>query len=212
MKTKIDSLGDPDTFRKGYEHVRLNDPRLARVMEKKGPLSFSPEGEMFEALVESILSQQLAGPSARSIIAKVRAIYPDGKLDAATLHSTPARKLRAAGVSPQKRVYLKDLSSRVANGRIDLEALREMSDEEIITILDEVKGIGPWTVHMLLIFTLGRINVLPVDDLGIKKGIQQIYSLGEMPKKAEIEKIAESWSPYRSVASLYLWRHKDGDE
>jgi DNA-3-methyladenine glycosylase II len=209
MKSKIESLGDAKTFRKGFDHVKSKDAKLAKVMEKHGPLKFEPEGEIFESLVESILSQQLAGPAARSIIGKVRAIYPDGKLEAKSLYKTPTRKLRAAGVSPQKLTYLKDLSSRVAKGKIDLGALRAMGDEEIITILDEVKGIGPWTVHMLLIFTFGRTNVLPVDDLGIKKGVQHLYSLEEMPKKADIEKLGENWHPYRSVASLYLWRHKD---
>lgn len=209
MRTKIETLGDAKTFKKGFNHVKSKDAKLALVMEKHGPLEFKPEGEIFESLVESILSQQLAGPAARAIIRKVRAIYPDGKLEASVLYTTPTRKLRAAGVSPQKLTYLKDLSSRVARGRIDLEALREMEDEDIITILDEVKGIGPWTVHMLLIFTLGRTNILPVDDLGIRKGMQRLYSLEEMPKKTEMEKLAESWQPYRSVASLYLWRAKD---
>ncbi len=178
-------------------------------MEKHGVIKFKAEGEMFEALVESILSQQLAGPAASAIIRKVRAIYPDGVLEAKAVYKTPMRKLRAAGVSPQKLGYLRDLSGRVFRGKIDLEALRDMSDEEIITTLDEVKGIGPWTVHMLLIFTLGRPDVLPVDDFGIRKGVQQLYSLRELPKKAEIEKLAENWRPYCSVASLYLWRHKD---
>jgi DNA-3-methyladenine glycosylase II len=203
------SLGDPRVFRKGFDHVRSRDQKLASVMEKHGVIKFKTEGEIFEALVESILSQQLAGAAASAIIRRVRAIYPDGALEAQEVYKTPTRKLRAAGVSPQKLGYLKDLSGRVVKGEIDLEALREMSDEEIIRILDEVKGIGPWTVHMLLIFTLGRPNVLPVDDFGIRKGVQQLYSLQEMPKKAEIEKLAENWQPYCSVASLYLWRHKD---
>ena len=209
MKASAASLGNPRVFRKGFDHVRSNDARLAAGMEKHGVIKFKVEGEIFEALVESILSQQLAGPAASAIIRKVRAIYPGGILEAAAVYRTPARKLRAAGVSPQKLGYLKDLSSRVVRGKIDLEALREMSDEEIIRILDEVKGIGPWTVHMLLIFTLGRTNVLPVDDFGIRRGVQQLYSLREMPKEAEIEKLAENWRPYCSVSSLYLWRHKD---
>jgi DNA-3-methyladenine glycosylase II len=196
-------------FRKGFDHVKSRDDKLASVMEKHGIIKFKVEGEVFEALVESILSQQLAGAAASAIIRKVRAIYPGGVLEAKALYKTPTRKLRAAGVSPQKLGYLKDLSGRVVKGKLDLEALRELRDEEIVSILDEVKGIGPWTVHMFLIFTLGRPNVLPVDDFGIKKGVQQLYSLEEMPKRAEIEKLAEKWQPYCSVASLYLWRHKD---
>ncbi len=209
MNASIATLGNPRVFRKGFDHIRSRDRTLALVMEKHGVIKFKAEGEMFEALVESILSQQLAGPAASAIIRKVRAIYPDGVLEAKAVYKTPMRKLRAAGVSPQKLGYLRDLSGRVFRGKIDLEALRDMSDEEIITTLDEVKGIGPWTVHMLLIFTLGRPDVLPVDDFGIRKGVQQLYSLRELPKKAEIEKLAENWRPFCSVASLYLWRHKD---
>jgi DNA-3-methyladenine glycosylase II len=199
-------LGNPKEFRKGFDHIRKNDAKLAVVLDKHGVVKFDPSGEIFEALVESILSQQIASAAADSIIRKVRAIYPDGKLEAASMSKTPARKLRSAGVSPQKLTYLKDLSKKVASGKIDLEGLRDMDDQEIITVLDEVKGIGPWTVHMLLIFTLGRADVLPVDDLAVRKRIQQVYSLQEMPKKAEIEKLAENWRPYSTVASLYLWR------
>lgn len=178
-------------------------------MDKHGVIKFKAEGELFESLVESILSQQLSWASASSIIKKVRALYPDGELEATALYRTPTRKLRSAGVSPQKVGYLKDLSSKVAKNQIDLEALRSMNDDEIIRILDAVKGIGPWTVQMLLIFTLGRADVFPVDDLGIRKGVQAVYSMKDLPKKGEMESLSETWRPYRSVASLYLWRHKD---
>jgi DNA-3-methyladenine glycosylase II len=209
MSHRRESLADAETFRRGYDHIRVKDPLLGKVLEKHGVIEFRAEGDLFESLVESILSQQLASPSANSIIRKVRAIYPDGKLEAQAVYKTPVSKLRAAGVSPQKITYLKDLSKRVSKGTIDLESLRSMDDERIIEILDEVRGIGPWTVHMLLIFTLGRTNVLPVDDLGVRKGMQRLYSLKEMPKKKEMEKLGESWHPYRTVASLYLWRHTD---
>jgi DNA-3-methyladenine glycosylase II len=209
MSHRRESLADAKTFRRGYDHVRAKDPLLGKVLEKHGVIEFRAEGDLFESLVESILSQQLASPSANSIIRKVRAIYPDGKLEAGAVYKTPVSKLRSAGVSPQKITYLKDLSKRVSKGTIDLESLRSMDDERIIEVLDEVRGIGPWTVHMLLIFTLGRTNVLPVDDLGVRKGMQRLYSLKEMPKKKEMEKLGESWHPYRTVASLYLWRHTD---
>jgi DNA-3-methyladenine glycosylase II len=209
MATRRESLADARVFRRGFDHIRKSDPVLAPVLDSHGVLKFTAEGDLFESLVESILSQQLAGAAASSIIRRVRAIYPEGRLDADALYRTPARKLRSAGVSPQKLSYLRDLSKRVSKGAVELEALREMEDEEIIRTLDEVRGIGPWTVQMLLIFTLGRTDVLPVDDLGVRKGVQGVYHLRDMPKKAEIERIGESWRPYRSVASLYLWRHKD---
>ncbi|MHB2035242.1 MAG: DNA-3-methyladenine glycosylase family protein [Nitrososphaerales archaeon] len=207
----MQSLGDPTTFVAAINHLSQNDPRLAKIIKKHGRIEFKLQGEMFESLVESILGQQLAGAAAEAIIKRVRALYIGGKLQARTLYSTPVRKLRSAGVSPQKARYLKDLSSRVVKGRLDLESLRKKSDDELLEALDEVLGIGPWTVHMLMIFTLGRVDVLPFDDLGIKKGIQKAYRLREMPKKERIELLAKNWHPYCSVASLYLWRHKDSD-
>ena len=202
-------LGNKNEFRRGFEHIRKNDPKLGKVLDDRGVIAFRPNGEMFESLVESILSQQLAGSAAESIIRKVRAIYADGRLEPGPLSRTRPARLRAAGVSPQKLSYLKDLSKKVASGAVDLEALREMEDQEIVRILDEIRGVGPWTVHMLLIFTLGRPDVLPVDDFGVKKAIQVLYSLAEMPDKERVEEIAESWRPYRSIGSLYLWQYKD---
>jgi DNA-3-methyladenine glycosylase II len=210
-KSKAESLGDARTFRAGFAHVRKADPTLMPILDARGVLKFKPQGEPFESLVESILSQQLAGAAASSIIKRVRALFPEGKLEAKGMRRIDARKLRAAGVSPQKLSYLKDLSARVVDGRLDLEALESMSDEEIMETLDEVKGIGPWTVHMFLIFTLGRPDVLPVDDYGIRMSVQRIYGLPQLPKRAEIEKLAEGWHPYSTVASLYLWHAKDNE-
>jgi len=210
-KSKAESLGDARTFKAGYAHIKNSDPRLRPILDASGVLKFKPHGEPFESLVESILSQQLAGSAASAIIKKVRALFPDGELEAKRIHRIDGRKLRAAGVSPQKLSYLKDLAARVVAGTLDLEALESMSDEEIIEVLDEVKGIGPWTVHMFLIFTLGRPNVLPVDDYGIRMSVQRIYGLSELPKKGEIEKLAERWHPYSTVASLYLWHSRDNE-
>jgi len=210
-KNEEKSLGDSRTFKAGYAHIRKRDPELRPILDARGVLEFDPQGEPFESLVESILSQQLAGAAASAIIKKVRALFPDGELEAKRIHRVDAKKLRGAGVSPQKLSYLKDLAARVVEGRLDLEALKSMSDQQIIDVLDEVKGIGPWTVHMFLIFTLGRPNVLPVDDYGIRMSVQRIYGLEDIPKKADIEKLAERWHPYSTVASLYLWHAKDNE-
>jgi DNA-3-methyladenine glycosylase II len=196
-------------LKKAIEHLRQSDPKLARVIETQKPLKFVAEGEMFQSLVESILTQQLAWAAASAIIGRVKALYEGGIIEAVALYKTPVSKLRKAGVSPQKIRYLKDLSSRVVKGKLDLELLKSKPDLKLLEALDEVLGIGPWTIHMLLIFTLGRPDVLPVDDLGIRKAIQQIYSLAEIPKKDAIEVLAKNWHPYCSVASLYLWRHLD---
>jgi DNA-3-methyladenine glycosylase II len=210
-KPRHPSLRDARSFKQGYVHIRKSDHRLKPILEARGIIEFKPEGEPFESLVESILSQQLAGSAASAIIRKVRALFPEGEIGARRLHRMHGRKLRAAGVSPQKLSYLKDLAARVVDGRLDLEGLDAMSDEEILEVLDEVKGIGPWTVHMFLIFTLGRPNVLPVDDYGIRTSVQRVYGLTELPRRAEIAKLAEKWRPYSTVASLYLWQAKDNE-
>jgi len=211
MATPLLSIGDPWVFKKGLGHLKRSDPLLRSLIERHGVLEFVPEGEMFQSLVESILTQQLAWAAASAIISRVKDLFPGGVIDAALLYATPVRKLRKAGVSPQKIRYLKDLSGRVSKGKLDLEALKEREDEVLLEALDEVLGIGPWTIHMLLIFTLGRPDVLPVDDLGIQKAIQSIYSLQDIPERQAIEKLAEKWHPYCSIASLYLWKHKDTD-
>jgi DNA-3-methyladenine glycosylase II len=210
-KLKHHSLGDPRAFRAGYAHVRKKDPKLRPILEARGVIRFKPKGEPFESLVESILSQQLAWSAAAAIIKKVRGLFPDGELEARRIHRVDARKLRAAGVSPQKLTYLKDLAARVVDGRLDLDELSSLPDEEIVAVLDEVKGIGPWTVHMFLIFTLGRPDVLPVDDYGIRMSVQRVYGLSELPERATIEKLAERWHPYSTLASLYLWHAKDNE-
>ena len=132
-------------------------------------------------------------------------------IEARALNELPASKLRKAGVSPQKIRYLKDLSSRVVDGRLVLNLLRWKSDDEVVRALDEVKGIGPWTAHMFLLFVLGRPDVLPVGDLGIRLAIQKVYSLRKLPKAEKIEKIATNWHPYCSIASLYLWHAKESE-
>jgi DNA-3-methyladenine glycosylase II len=206
---KTHSIGNLREFKKGIAHLKEKDPKLATVIEKLGPIEFAAEGEMFPSLVESILSQQLAGAAASAIIGRVRKLFPEEKIEASALYAMPVSKLRKAGVSPQKMRYLKDLSRRVVKGKLDLELLKDKEDAILLEALDEVLGIGPWTIHMLLIFTLGRPDILPVDDFGIRKAIQAVYSLPEMPKKNEIEELAKNWHPYCSVASLYLWKHID---
>lgn len=203
------TLSDERVFREGFRHVRESDPRLRPILDAQGPIRFKTEGEPFESLVELVLSQQLAGSAASAIIKKVRGLFPDGQLEPERIGRTDGRRLRAAGVSPQKLTYLKDLSKHVVRGKIDLGSLDSKPDGEIIEILDRVKGIGQWTVQMFLIFTLGRPDVLPVDDYGIKTSVKRIYRLRDLPNKAKLEKLGEKWEPYRTVASLYLWRAKD---
>jgi len=201
-------IGEPQTFRAGARHVSRQDPKIRVLVKKHGPIAFEVDGDPFESLVGSILSQQLNGAVAKSIFEKLKAISSD-TISAERLSMISTSKLRRIGVSPQKISYLKDLSARVVSGRLDLDDLKNRSDDEIIRILDEVKGIGPWTAHMFLLFTLGRPDVLPVGDLGIQMSIRKLYLLRKDPDAEKIKKIARNWHPYCSVASLYLWREKD---
>lgn len=210
-RRRAGSLADRATFEAGYSHIKARDPLLRPILDAKGVLDFSPGGDPFESLVESILSQQLAWSAASSIIERVRGLFPGGRITAAEMKGVRPTRLRMAGVSPQKLTYLKDLAGRVAGGRLDLAPLREMSDEEVVDALDEVKGIGPWTAHMFLIFTLGRPDVLPVDDYGIRASAQRVYGLPGLPARADLERLAQRWRPYCTVASLYLWHARDGE-
>ncbi len=203
------NISDPVIFQQAIAHLRNRDPRLRRIIDKHGAIEFKTSGEMFESLVKSIIGQQVSGYAANAIIARVRALYESGNLTPKSVYRTRRSALRDAGISPQKLRYLRDLSKRVVKKQLDLQALTERPDEELVESLDQVLGIGPWTVHMILIFTLGRPDVLPVDDFGIKKAIQEVYSLSEIPRAESIHALAKKWHPYCSVASLYLWRHKD---
>ena len=202
------NINERRTFLLGAKHVSKVDPKIQQLVKELGQIDFEAGGDPFESLVEAIISQQLSGKSARAIFGRLKALIGCEVIGAHALNSVHVSRLRKVGVSPQKIRYLKDLSSRVANGQLDLERLKEMEDAEVIRVLDEVKGIGPWTAHMFLLFTLGRPDVLPVDDLGIQLAVKMVYSLRKLPSAKKIEEIASNWHPYCSVASLYLWHAK----
>ena len=203
------NINEPRTFQLGARHLSEADPRIRQLVKTVGPIDFEAGGDPFESLVEAIISQQLSGQSARAIFGRLKAAIGCEVIEAQALKRMHVSRLRKAGVSPQKIRYLRDLSSRFANGQLDLNGLKEMDDHEVIRVLDEVKGIGPWTAHMFLLFTLGRPDVLPVGDLGIQMAVKRVYSLRKLPSAKKIEEIASNWHPYCSVASLYLWRAKN---
>ncbi len=208
--TRFPSIGNPHTFRLGVGHVSKADARIRPLIKKHGIIKFQVDGgNPFESLVEAIISQQLNGLVARTIFGRLKAIVNSEAIDADSLAQVPDPMMRKAGVSPQKIRYLKDLTSRVLEGQLNLHDLKHMPDDEVTRQLDEVKGIGPWTAHMFLLFTLGRPDVLPVDDLGIQKSVQSVYSLRKLPNAERITEIAKRWHPYCSIASLYLWHAKD---
>ena len=181
------------------------DRRLAKIIDQVGKYNISQTKNPYESLVEAIITQQLSGKAADSISKRFRAIYRRFPKPADVL-KTPDSKLRKAGLSAMKVKYIKDLSARIDSGELRLASMKNLADDEVVAELTKVKGIGRWTAEMFLIFSLGRLDVLPVGDLGLRKGVQRLHSLPELPEKDEIEKIAEKWRPYRTVATWYLWR------
>jgi DNA-3-methyladenine glycosylase II len=174
-----------------------------------GPYEFRLDDDHYEALVGSIIFQQLAGASARAILNRFKQIY-DGKFPRPRQYlDTEEKYLRASGLSPQKIGYIRDLSERIENGVLDLERLSHFPSDAVVKVLDEVKGIGRWTAEMFLIFVLGRTDVLPVDDLGLRKAAQKIYRLRKQPSKEKFEQLSKNWHPYCSIATLYLWRSQE---
>jgi len=168
----------------------------------------------FDALAESIAYQQLSGKAAATIFGRVRALYPKRKwLDPEQLLATPDETLRAAGLSRAKTAALKDLAAKTIDGTVpSARALIRMSDDEIIMRLTTVRGIGRWTVEMLLLFDLGRPDVWPVDDYGVRKGFAKTFRRRKLPTPKQLMKFGEKWRPYRSVAAWYFWRALDAPE
>lgn len=195
-------------------HLKRVDPVLAAVIDRVGPcrLEQRREGTHFDALVRSIVYQQLSGKAASTILGRVHELYGSRSPTPTELLATPDETLRAAGLSRQKLSYLKDLAAKVENGVVPLaaDAIDHLGDDEIIERLVQVKGIGRWTVHMFLIFRLGRPDVLPELDLGIQNAIRRAYRLRKQPKPKDVLRIGKNWTPHASVASWYLWRSLEG--
>jgi DNA-3-methyladenine glycosylase II len=188
-------------------HLRKKDRTLRRVIDAAGPCTLKPRRDRFWMLVCSILSQQLSTKSAETIRNRVDAAL-ETRTPQALAKLSPAT-LRGCGVSPQKLGYLADLCQSVLVERVDLKKINRKSDEEVIEELIQIKGIGRWTAHMFLMFSLGRPDVFPVGDLGVKMAIRDLYEFGEMPSDDEAQAIAAPWRPYASVASWYCWRSLD---
>ncbi len=195
------------------QHLGQTDPRFAALIARSRKYDVIPRmvASPFDSLAESIAYQQLSGKAAATIFGRVRALYPGRKrLDPAKLLATPDATLRAAGLSGSKTAALKDLSAKALAGIVPTgRALVKMSDEEIIERLIAVRGIGRWTVEMLLIFDLGRLDVWPVDDYGVRKGFAKTFNRRKLPTPKQLRKIGEKWRPYRSVAAWYFWRALD---
>lgn len=191
------------------DHLRRADPILARVIDSVGPFTLEAQGGSFRSLAQAIFFQQLAGPAARAIMKRVLDLFGTDDARFFTPEEFLAasdKDLRAAGLSRQKLGYLRDLAAKFASGQLREDEFANLDDEEVIHRVTAVKGIGRWTAEMFLIFSLGRPDVLPVDDLGVRRGFQQVYALDGPASPEQMQSIAEPWRPFRSVATWYMWR------
>jgi DNA-3-methyladenine glycosylase II len=187
------------------EYLSEVDPVMRATIELVGLCTLQPDPDVFSALVDAIISQQISVKAADAIMARVRAALPEGKVTPENLKTLDFERLRALGLSTPKARYVQNLVEHIQAGQLQLERLQEMEDEEVINQLTAVKGIGRWTAEMCLIFTLGRPDVLPVDDLGFLEGVRVAYQLAERPSKQEVRERGELWRPYRTFATWYMW-------
>jgi DNA-3-methyladenine glycosylase II len=192
-------------MREAIVHLRRTDPVLCEIINRVGDYRIEFREPDFETLVKSIVYQQLSGRVASVIFERLLSAA-GGTISPANVLKLRPTRMRAAGLSAQKTVYIRDLARHTRDGHVVFEDLRGLSDVEVIEKLTVVKGIGVWTAHMFLIFALRRPDILPTGDLGIRAAIRKAYGLAELPKPAEIENLAERWRPYCTVASWYLWR------
>jgi DNA-3-methyladenine glycosylase II len=203
-------------YKHAHQLLRTSDLRMAELIARSRRYNITPAVSVrpFDALAESIAYQQLSGKAAATIFGRVRALYPGRKwLDPEQLLATPDETLRAAGLSRAKTAALKDLAAKTIDGTVPSgRALIRMSDDEIIARLIMVRGIGRWTVEMLLLFDLGRPDVWPVDDYGVRKGFAKTFGRRKLPTPKQLMKFGDKWRPYRSVAAWYFWRALDAPD
>jgi DNA-3-methyladenine glycosylase II len=198
---------DVAEIQRGIRHLRKTDPIMRDVIRRAGPFKLNLRHDRFYALALAIVSQQISGKAARSIWEKLKTIA--APLSAERIRQLTVDDLRLAGLSKQKASYLIDLSNHVFDGRLRLHHMGRLSDDAVIEALVAVKGIGVWTAQMFLIFSLGRLDVFPHADLGVRMAIQKLYELDELPNRETSHRIAERWRPYASIATWYCWRSLD---
>jgi DNA-3-methyladenine glycosylase II len=206
-------MADGKRYGQAVDHLARHDAVLAQLITRFGAFTVRPHGDYYRQLVSSIIGQQLSVKAAASIKRRFTELYDGNFPTPGQILTTEAETLRAVGLSRSKALYVQDLARHVQDGRLQVDRLPALSNEEIIHELVAVKGIGEWTAHMFLIFALGRLDVLPVGDLGVRAGMKQAYGLGKLPTPEECRAIAATnqWHPYESVAAWYLWRLLDNE-
>jgi DNA-3-methyladenine glycosylase II len=192
-----------------YRHLREADPVVGALIEGHGPYRPRPAMDHYESLLRTILFQQLNGVAAATIRDRWLGLYDGAYPTPTELLATTDEAFRVSGVSRQKAGYMRDVAQHVLAGSLDLAALDALPDDEVVTQITAVKGLGEWSAHMFLMFQLGRPDVLPIGDFGVRNGMRVAYGLTAMPSPAEAREIGARWAPYRSVASWYMWRAVD---
>jgi DNA-3-methyladenine glycosylase II len=195
-------------MRKAVNHLKKCDPVLRAIIDRVGPCRMEYGVPEFCSVAEAIVYQQLNGKAAVTIFQRFAALAGDPLTPEGILKLSD-EQLRSVGLSKQESAYLKDLAAKTAAGLLDFSRLHELTDEEVIEHLTQVKGVGVWTAHMFLMFSLRRPNVLPTGDYGVQVAIRKHYKKRKLPKPKDMEKIAKAWEPYRSVACWYMWRSLD---
>ena len=201
-------------YRASVRYLKAADPILAKVIRAVGPcrIQLRGEGTHFQALVRSIIYQQLSGKAAATIHGRFNVLCPNETPTPEAVLAVSDAKLRGAGLSRQKIGYLRDLSHKVVDGSLPLDHVHTLDDEDLIAHLVQVKGIGRWTAQMFLMFRLGRRDVLPELDLGIQNAIRRAYRMRKRPSPKQVKKIGAAWSPHSTVACWYLWRSLDNGD
>lgn len=206
------SIASPESLRDAAKHLASADADLAPIIAIAGLPSITPNKNYYQALVESIISQQLSVKAAATILKRFLALFPGDEFPTpGQILEKDIEELRSVGLSRQKGTYIQDLAVKVLEETVRFNHLDALSNEDVTAELTKIKGIGVWTVHMFLIFCMGRLDVLPTGDLGIKNGIYNLYNLKEKPTSEEMEIVAKlhKWHPYESVASWYIWHSLD---
>nr|XP_043618202.1 DNA-3-methyladenine glycosylase 1-like [Erigeron canadensis] len=207
----IKPLSAPGEITAAIRHLRSADPLLCKLIDTHPPPTFDTHQPPFLALAKSILYQQLAYKAGTSIYTRfVSLCGGENEVLPETVLSLSQQQLKQIGVSGRKASYLYDLANKYSNGILSDETVVKMDDRSLFTMLSMVKGIGSWSVHMFMIFSLHRPDVLPVSDLGVRKGVQLLYMLDDLPKPSQMEQLCEKWRPYKSVGAWYMWRFVEG--
>lgn len=195
-----------DAYADAIAHLIATDETLARIIAQHGPCTLVPEPDLFGSVVRAIVGQQISVRAAAAVLARVGALMPDGTLTPEAALAVPDEQLRAVGLSWRKVSYVKDCAAWFADGSVDPAALASADDEAVIAALLPIKGVGRWTAEMVLLFALGRPDILSTGDYGLRSAMQRHWHLPAPATPQEMEAIAAQWRPYRSVASWYLWR------